>query len=835
MKKVSLYCLLILIILFVLVPPTPSKDESPVKDMNVKTLGVDYDYIYCLASNRIVDRYIPVSDFTKLLGKGMGKLGDFEVTYTGFTPEAQAAFQFAVDIWDMLLDSDAKIVVDANFSDLNSGVLGAAAPTALYANFSDRVDPNIEFAAPLAEKIAGHSLNKTAADLRCSFNSSTNWFYDFNNVHEIAANQYDFTSVVLHELGHGLGFLSSNTFASTAGIGFIGAEAPLTTDIFSLLLENGGGVNLALNFEDGSTDLGRVLTSRDVYLHSHTVPNDPLPKIFAPAPWSSGSSLSHLDESSFNITDPLMTPSIGSMEVIHDPGVALTLMNDMGWRSSFIEHRAHNQELMDEPLPISAQVFTDEGVGFDSSSVLLIYSQDSFRLSIDTLVLTSADASSTFTVELPADNNTGRYQYYIALVDTINKGYSSPLLAPARFHDVQIGIDDVAPTISHAPVEFFFLNEDQPLINPEVIDGFTGVDTVMVEYKINGEAIITIGLDHKEFNLYEQFLDIDPAVLSEGDIIEYRIKATDNAMSSNSGTLPTEGYFVITIKDVPDVLNYYFTDFEDTNIDFSYESFSISAHAGFDGLALHTDHPYTNAGTGNELNLVSGLRVPIRIVNEGTIEFDEVVLVEPAEPSNDFGDSQFWDYVIVEASKNNGASWIALADGYDSTDRTIWKNRYDAGVDGQNSTSSADKNLLVRRTIPLHQPALGLNVGDVVILRWRLFSDPFAVGWGWMIDNLEIQKTQNTTPVIVIDEHSEDIKIYPNPTFIDQLQFTSVGDIKVKKVFISDSSGRRIGNHIFPQRQNGQYDIDISTLSSGVYFVLFETDDIWISKRFLKL
>ena len=33
----------------------------------------------------------------------------------------------------------------------------------------------------------------------------------------------------------------------------------------------------------------------------------------------------------------------------------------------------------------------------------------------------------------------------------------------------------------------------------------------------------------------------------------------------------------------------------------------------------------------------------------------------------------------------------------------------------------------------------GLEAGDTILVRFRLFSDPYANGWGWAIDNLRIQ------------------------------------------------------------------------------------------------
>src|SRR5262245_14522337 len=54
------------------------------------------------------------------------------VTYTGFTPAAQAAFQRAVDLWAAAIDSSQVIHIDASWATLGSNVLGSAGPSALY-------------------------------------------------------------------------------------------------------------------------------------------------------------------------------------------------------------------------------------------------------------------------------------------------------------------------------------------------------------------------------------------------------------------------------------------------------------------------------------------------------------------------------------------------------------------------------------------------------------------------------------------------------------------------------------------------------------------------------
>lgn len=175
----------------------------------------------------------------------------------------------------------------------------------------------------------------------------------------------------------------------------------------------------------------------------------------------------------------------------------------------------------------------------------------------------------------------------------------------------------------------------------------------------------------------------------------------------------------------------YFSDFENSemDIDFSLDNFTFGiASGGFFTRGLNTEHPYpTGEDVGaNSVDLTANLNIPIIVGNELTnIRFDEVVLVEEGEAGTSFGDVEFWDYVIVEGTLN-GVDWIPLLDGYDSDANDLW--------DG--SATSATGELYVSRQINLAET---FEAGDLIQLRFRLFSDVAVSAWGWGIDNLEIQ------------------------------------------------------------------------------------------------
>ncbi len=256
-------------------------------------------------------------------------LSTIGVTYTGFTPEAQAAFQYAVNIWAAQLTSPVAIQIDAEFTALGPGVLGSAGPY-LVRNATGLM-PNTWYPVPMANRIAGRDLLTSQPDINASFSNSFNWYYGTDG--HAPSGTYDFVSVVLHELGHGMGVLGLMNY--TAGVGTWGSGGfPSIWDRFSV---NGSGQLLISAFPNSSTALGAQLISNNLYLDGPQtrLANGGQPaRLYAPATWREGSSYSHLDEATYGVGNPnsLMTPSISSREAIHDPGpIVRGMLSDMGW------------------------------------------------------------------------------------------------------------------------------------------------------------------------------------------------------------------------------------------------------------------------------------------------------------------------------------------------------------------------------------------------------------------------------------------------------------------------------------------------------------------------
>ncbi len=267
---------------------------------------------------------------------------------------------------------------------------------------------------------------------------------------------------------------------------------------------------------------------------------------------------------------------------------------------------------------------------------------------------------------------------------------------------------------------------------------------------------------------------------------------------------------------------YYYNDFNSATNDFVGSGFSIQNVSGFDDEAIHTPHFYTN-----NQNSTYMLTVPIIVAaQEAFISFDNVALIESGEPGTVFGDDSFWDYVIVEGTKD-GLNWVALADGYDARLHNDWLNAYNGGQAGNQSLyKNTTYNLLDT-----------FEADDEILIRFRLFADAAAVGWGWAIDNLQIQPIINDVDDFEIPTAFSLEQNYPNPfnpSTTIQYSLPSTGHVSIK---IFDTIGREVTTLINEVKNAGSYNIEFnaSNISSGIYYYRIESADFVDVKKMVLL
>jgi len=153
--------------------------------------------------------------------------------------QRQIAFLYAANIWANTLDSNVDIYVVAAFNPLAPNVLGSAGAWDVFSDFAGAAPfPGSEFPltwynSALADKRAGYDQDVTAPDINAQFSSNFNFYLGLDNNH---GAQNDLVTVLLHELGHGLGFQNFVNETNGANLGnfFDGPRFyPLQTDVYS--------------------------------------------------------------------------------------------------------------------------------------------------------------------------------------------------------------------------------------------------------------------------------------------------------------------------------------------------------------------------------------------------------------------------------------------------------------------------------------------------------------------------------------------------------------------------------------------------------------------------
>lgn len=271
----------------------------------------------------------------------------FDVTFGGFDATSEAAFNYATDIWSQYLISDVPIKVHVSLVTLLPGQLGITFPNG-EKNFSGAPFADTWYASCLANAITGTELNTGYADMDIFLNSSANWYFGTDGLTPVG--KYDFVSTVLHEICHGLGFLSlSNKDGSVGSFGLIYASdfSPLVTSFpwpeldtlpgaMDHFLSDGAGTAL-LTLANPSDTLGTVITSNNVFCTSPLVlaaHGGEGGRIYAPTTFTLGSSMSHWNEGTYPVGDEneFMTPNAASGHANHIPGpMTLALLEEIGW------------------------------------------------------------------------------------------------------------------------------------------------------------------------------------------------------------------------------------------------------------------------------------------------------------------------------------------------------------------------------------------------------------------------------------------------------------------------------------------------------------------------
>ena len=282
-----------------------------------------YTYANPLSSAKAITKS-PVLNF-----KHADVKSNFIINYNGVPEIEMPAIQAALDAWASDFSSTVPIHVDASFTRQGfGGILASATPAKFFHGFKGAPDADLWYPSAMANALAGKDLDPANPEIIIHINSTmANQFY-IGTDGGCPPNQYDLESIILHEVGHGLGFLSNDSYDSFFGYGSI--DQPTPYDAYAQLSDG----RRLMDLPSPSVELGKALTSTIVWSGRNGVAanNGVKPKLYTPSPYQQGSSISHLDEATFSSSgvDSVMTPNLSAGEVFHEPGpLALAMMADM--------------------------------------------------------------------------------------------------------------------------------------------------------------------------------------------------------------------------------------------------------------------------------------------------------------------------------------------------------------------------------------------------------------------------------------------------------------------------------------------------------------------------
>ena len=447
--------------------------------------------IVCHTSNKVESSKIEIeADLIRELQEGrLDGENIFELTLIDVPSAANTTIDFATDIWSSIITTEIPIKVYINWVSLEDRVLGSARPGSYEANFIGAPLRSVAYPIALAERLAQQELNEEDDfEIFISLNKEFTWYYGIDG--NPLPDTHDLLSVVLHEIGHGLGL--ADTFSASSGNGSYGTNGRANIyDYFVVNDDNLRLVNLE-NFPNFSNEMYNQLTSNNIFTGSRLATNqngDNHPQLYAPSEFNGGSSISHLDETAFPPGDPnsLMSPQIGREEVVHTVGpISQAMLAEMGYVYAFISH----DTLQDQPDPaidaiITGSIKSDSALYTDKAFVN--YSFDDFETVLKSPL--TFDENYNFTATIPAPMDKKLVSYFIEVEDVNNIAYRLPAASQLENFEFGYGLITSLNTelVVNSPEMSVYPNPSNGVVSITLSDN--SAETNITILNLNGKVV----------------------------------------------------------------------------------------------------------------------------------------------------------------------------------------------------------------------------------------------------------------------------------------------------------------------------------------------------------
>lgn len=361
-------------------------------------------------------------------------------------------FEYAAALLEQIINSNIDITIDARFDPLtpcspSSGVIGSAGPQGFHRNFFGAPSINTWYPQALANSLSGND-QSGANDIVMTFNS------DVDNNNSCLNNRsfyygldgnpgpdIDFLTTVLHEMIHGLGFLTVVNLSTGEKNGGFNDTFMVNLEDHSLNDEWGdSSMSNAERAASATDDPDLHWTGTNVDANSGVLSagtNQGHVRMHAPSSLVLGSSVSHFSSaaSPFELMEPSQT------EPAENIGLARYLLQDIGWSID-----SSNNPIISDINDISTDSSSTSAVTFavmdnDTNSSTLSVSASSSNQSIisDVNLVTSGSGRIRQLDITPTSSTSGIVTITLIVSDGINNNSTDFLVNVTS---------NLAPTVS---------------------------------------------------------------------------------------------------------------------------------------------------------------------------------------------------------------------------------------------------------------------------------------------------------------------------------------------------------------------------------------------------
>jgi predicted transglutaminase-like cysteine proteinase len=533
-------------------------------------------------------------------GSGLAAVGG----NNGSTLGAQRKLSFikAAETIANQVASTQTIIIDAKFDRLecdgSSAVLGSAGASASFLSstppagilvdtwypvslLNDKT--NSDMFPPEDDSLTG---NNTGSDIVSQFNSdigqsdclagSSGWYYGFNNTP--SANFIGFTTVLLHEITHGLGF--SSLVNPSTGTKPDGKDDIFSNFLYSLsdsknwsladAMSNAQRAASAIS-ETGLLWSGNSVNAQAVGLLTDGFNNsgtgstalfaaDDKVEMYAPSPFQGGSSVSH-----FNIDvapNELMEPNYTSY--LESLGLALFLLQDIGWSivaapNNIPTITAVNQST-NEDIPITIDMSSwgaDADGDTKTYSIISCATNITCSISASNLILTPAEnhnaSTNSITVGI-TDGKGGSANDSFNL--TVVAQNDAPTWGSISTQNVTVDNGSIAINLSSfaSDVDFDTLSYSEISCGSGLVCSISG-STLTLSATSNGGNSVVVAIQADDSNSGQADVNINVSITSANAIIisgiplnpENSLNISNTAIEIDVSTVLNEANFTLDL------------------------------------------------------------------------------------------------------------------------------------------------------------------------------------------------------------------------------------------------------------------------------------------------